>query len=136
MAEINKTLAAKLWDALTIELDRFHAKIVKHPKSIFLGYADITIGIPSIGFALKVRGVELKNLKGNPHLDFPSERGADNVFYPQVFPKTGELRAVLTTALFSDQRVLDTVEAAARVPVESDGDAPAEAMAGGDNPFA
>lgn len=135
MAELDKAVAAKLWDALTITLDRFHAKIVKHEKSIFLGFADVTITIPKLpGFALKLRGIELKNLKGNPHIDFPSERGADNVYYPQVFPKTNEMRTVLTTALFSDQRVLDTVEAASQVPAET-AEASEPISADANNPF-
>lgn len=134
MALDNK-IAAKLWSALSISVDRFHAKIVVHPKSVFLGYADITILQPGLeGFALKIRGVDVKMLKGNAHIDFPSERGADGVFYPQFFPKTAEMRAVLTTAIFADERVKDTVEAAANEPVDvQEESTPAEDMEA--NPF-
>lgn len=132
MTEMNKTVAARLWDACSIELDRFHAKIVKHENSIFLGYADITIRIPQLeGFALKLRGVEVKNLKGNPHIDFPSERGADGNFYPQFFPKTPEMRAVLTTSIFRDSRIMETVETASQVPAEDS----AATKTSVDNPF-
>ena len=133
MADLNKTVAAKLWDALSISIDRFHTKLVKHEKSVFLGYADITISSPVLdGLALKVRGVEAKVLKGNPHIDFPSERGADGNFYPQVFPKTAEMRAVLTTAIFSDERVQAAVESAAQAPVDTEQES---AEASVDNPF-
>ena len=136
MANLNQAVAARLWAACTITMDRFHAKIVKHEKSIFLGYADITLTIPSLeGFALKMRGVEAKVLKGNQHIDFPSERGADGQFYPQFFPKSAEMRAVLTTAIFQDQRVLDTVEAAAQAPVDEQVSSPTGAEAGDPNPF-
>ena len=136
MAEMNKTVAAKLWDALTITIDRFHGKIVVHPNSVFLGYADVTLSIPSLpGFALKLRGIEVKNLKGNAHIDFPSERGADGEFYPQFFPKSAEMRAVLTTAMFADQRIMDTVEAAATAPPEADSGAADPVEATADNPF-
>ena len=136
MAKLNEAIAAKLWEACTIVMDRFHAKIVVHEKSVFLGYADITLTIPSIeGFALKLRGVEVKNLKGVAHIDFPSERGSDGNFYPQFFPKSAEMRAVLTAALFQDERVMATVEAAANEPIESESGAAAPVEASADNPF-
>jgi DNA-binding cell septation regulator SpoVG len=137
MADLNKAVAAKLWDAVRVELDRFHTNLVKHPKSVFLGYADITLTIPRLeGFALKVRGIEIKLLKGNPFIAFPSERGADGTFYPQVFPKSGEMRAVLTTALFSDERVQAAVEAAAQMPEATEGTEGTEgAEASTSNPF-
>jgi DNA-binding cell septation regulator SpoVG len=120
MAELNKETAARLWDRCKISLDRFHGKVVKHEKSIFLGYADITLDAGD-GLVLKMRGVEVKNLKGNPHIDFPSERGADGQYYPQFFPKSAELRAVLTTAIFADERVQSAIESASQVPEQSTG---------------
>ena len=137
MAELNKEIAAKLWETLSIELDRFHAKIVKHPNSVFLGYMDVTIEIPKLpGFALKLRGIELKILKGKPFVDFPSERGADGVYYPQYFPKSAEMRAVLTNVLFADARVQATIESAAQVPEETGDDEGTEGtQANADNPF-
>ena len=136
MAELNKVVAARLWEMCDITVDRFHAKIVKHDKSIFLGYADITIDIPKLeGFTLKLRGINVKVLKGEPFLDMPSEKGADGEFYPTYFPKKNELRAVLTTAIFKDQRVLDTIEAAAQAPVEAEEQPVGTEALSADNPF-
>lgn len=136
MAELNRAIAAKLWQEMTIELDRFHAKIVRHEKSVFLGYADLTLTIPNLpGFALKLRGLDVKMLKGNPHIDFPSERGADGNFYPHFFPKSNEMRQVLTTAIFSDERVAATVESAAQAPEPSTEESEGAVANTGDNPF-
>ncbi len=137
MAKLDSKIAAKLWDAVVITMERFHAKIVVHEKSTFLGYADITLTAPGLpGFSLKMRGIEAKILKGNMYIDFPSERGADGNFYPQFFPKTAEMRAVLTSAIFADQRVLDTVESAAQAPADEQASAPvAGTETGTPNPF-
>lgn len=144
MAQIDQNVAAALWEASAITVDRFHAKIIPHEKSTFLGYADITVDCTSKvpGLKLKLRGIEVKVLKGNNHLDMPSEKGADGQYYPRFFPLTGELRAVLTTAIFMNPQVAASVEAAktmpapqaASTPAEGAG-APAAAAAGGDNPF-
>jgi len=134
MADLDKAVAAKLWDAMTVGIDRFHLKLFPHPKSVFLGYADITLTIPQLeGFALKVRGVGCKILKGNAMLEFKEELGADGEYYPQVFPKTHEMRAVLTTAIFAHKDVQEAVAAAGRLPEQSDEGEASEADAA--NPF-
>ncbi len=142
MTDELKAACAKLWNGMTVSVDRFHAQIVVHPKSLFLGYADITFGVTDEilpGLQFKVRGVEVKILKGNHNIGFYSEKGGDGVWYPQVFPKTPELREVLTAAIFSDQRIMDTIEAAANLPVEPATDADeagaAPAAASASNPF-
>lgn len=142
---IDQNIASRLWEACSITVDRFHAKIMPHEKSTFLGYADITVdasaGVP--GLKLKLRGIEVKVLKGNNHLDMPSEKGADGQYYPRFFPLTGEFRAVLTTAIFRNPQVIATVEAAKAMPVAvansgtpfGEGAPAPEMAAGGDNPF-
>lgn len=136
MAEINRAMAEMLWKQVSLNVDRFHPKIVAHEKSTFLGYADVTIELPNLpGFKLKLRGIEAKVLKGNPHLDMPTEKGADGKFYPRYFPLSGELRAVMTTKLFQHQDVASALEAAKNAAQQS-GTAGLEAGASTDNPFA
>lgn len=119
--KINQEVAAALWNAIEITVDRFHAKIMPHEKSTFLGYADITVDATSVlpGLKLKLRGIETKILKGINRLDMPSEKGADNQYYPRFFPLTGEFREVLTAAIFRNAQVMATVEAAKAMPTES-----------------
>lgn len=134
MAEANRQICANLWDALKITVERFNTAIRPHDKSTFLGYADVKIdasaSIPGLVFQL--RGIEVKILKGNQHVDMPSEKGADGKFYPQYFPQTAELRTVLTTAIFVDGRVASAVETAKTLAAQ--GAAPA-AGASASNPF-
>ena len=103
---MDNVILANLWNALTVTVDRFHASVKVHAASVFLGYADLTIDAVDVsGLRFKVRGVGVKLLKGSPYLDFPSERGQDGVYYPLVFPLTGELRKVLTVATFQSTEV-------------------------------
>ncbi len=142
MADPNKALCASIWNLLAVNIDRFHQNIVKHSKSVFLGYADVTLvgreGTPLEGFAMKIRGVEVKNLKGNPHIDFPSERGANGTYYPICFPKTAETRMILVTALFGSDEVQAAIVASAEAPMADAADetpAGASAPAATANPF-
>jgi len=132
MADLNKGIAAKLWDALTITVERFNTVIRQHDKSTFLGYADVkvdaTAAVPGLVFQL--RGIECKILKGVNHIDMPSEKGADGKFYPRYFPQTAEFRAVLTTAIFLNAGVLSAVETA-----KTQAPAPAQGGASASNPF-
>ena len=136
----------ELWNVMVghTTLDRFHENIKVREKSVFLGYADLTIGVGQL-FSWKVRGVSVKLINGKPHLDMPSERGADGKYYPQTFPKTAETRTVLTTVVFSDARIQAAMENAAnQAPVSNDASAndaeiPAEIPAAAPqiaNPFA
>lgn len=89
---------------------RFRAKIVEHANSTFLGYADATLVVPNaLGkdtpLALRIRGIQVKILNGAVRIDFPQERGNDGVWYPHLFPKTGETRIALTNALVGDRLV-------------------------------
>ena len=117
---INQQVAENLWNACSITVDRFHTKVIPHEKSTFLGYADITVDVTAAlpGLKLKLRGIEAKVLKGNNHLDMPSEKGEDGQYYPRFFPLTGELRAVLTAAIFNDGQVSAAVEAAKSMPTQ------------------
>jgi len=114
MADLNKGVAANLWDALTITVRRFVPKIKLHPQSTFLGYADVVIDATKVlpGLVIQLRGVIVKELKGNPFLDMPSEKGADDKFYPIYFPQTAELRQVLTTAIFQHDGVRSALDSA------------------------
>jgi len=133
----DKNTAARLWDSLTVTVDRFAEKVKVHEKSVFLGYADITVDATAAlpGFKLKLRGVGVKILKGNPYLDMPSEKGADGQYYPRFFPLTGELRTVMTTACFQNEQVNSSMErAAAAAQPEENADCGTSLQQ--DNPFA
>ncbi len=112
-----RTLLSALWVAIAANsaIDAFHEKIYPHAKSIFLGYADITLGIPTVGghlFVFKVRGFGVKLLNGKPHLDMPQEESKteSGKFFPKAFPKTAIDRHLITTMIFADQRVKDAIE--------------------------
>ncbi len=143
-----KQLCARLWNdfAPHTTIDRFHPKLAIHPKSTFLGYADVTLGFKTAcGHVTqwKLRGIEVKLLNGKQHLDMPSERSSDGNYYPQFFPKTPADRVVLTTMVFTDARVIEAinsipaVEVPAEVPASIDAEGPVEGSvaAGVDNPF-
>lgn len=144
-----KNLCGKLWNdfAPHTTIDRFHPKLAIHPKSTFLGYADVTLGFKTAcGHIVqwKLRGIEVKLLNGKQHLDMPSERSSDGNYYPQFFPKTPADRVVLTTMVFTHQGVVDAInsipaqEAPAEVPASVDAsDEPAlgSVAASVDNPF-
>jgi hypothetical protein len=115
-----KKLCNDLWEdfAPHTTIDRFHEKIAVHEKSVFLGYADITLGfLTRCGHIVqwKLRGVEVKMLNGKSHLDMPSDKGADGNYYPQFFPKTPADRVVLTTMVFSAPGIIASVENAAKL---------------------
>lgn len=138
MSDLNRTVAAQLWDALSVSVDRFAAKVVKHEKSTFLGYADVSIDATSVlpGFKLKLRGIGVKILKGNPYLDMPSEKGADGTYYPRFFPLSGELREVLTVACFKHEQIDAAMEHAASLPDPGqEADASCAVGVSDDNPF-
>lgn len=140
----------KLWEALKgTTVDRFSPQIRLHEKSTFLGYADVTVNIvTALGVVapIKIRGIGVKVLNGKQHLEMPSERGADDKWYPIAFPKSGELRAVLTTRVFAEQAVTQAIAEAAEQVAKADAEVPAQVPAdeapaqemGGisaDNPF-
>lgn len=152
-----KQKCAAIWPAYAnnTTIDRFHEKIAVHAKSVFLGYADLTLGLILQGGHVaqwKLRGVEVKMLNGKAHLDMPSDKGADGNYYPQFFPKTAEDREIVTTLVFSSEAVKTAIENAQRVidasntpepastelPASVDAGAPAEGSVGATvaNPFA
>ncbi len=141
MADIDKKIAEFLWDNLDIEIKRFHPKLKIHDKSDFLGYADVEFSAPGVlpGFIFQVRGIEVKLLKGNDRIDMPQEKGGDNKWYPRYFPKTGELRAVMTTAVFLNDGVQSAVKQIGIMKTEANAAGTSEgtpaSATGGDNPF-
>ena len=144
-----KKLCGALWNdfAPHTTIDRFHGKLSIHPKSTFLGYADVTLGFATqCGHIVqwKLRGIEVKLLNGKQHLDMPSERSSDGQYYPQFFPKTPADRVVLTTMVFTDARVTAVIESipasepapSAEVPASiGEEPAPGSVAASVDNPF-
>ncbi|KKN09978.1 hypothetical protein LCGC14_1041160 [marine sediment metagenome] len=139
-----KQLCGKLWNdfAPHTTIDRFHSKLAIHPKSTFLGYADVTLGFMTrCGHVAqwKLRGLEVKLLNGKQHLDMPSERSSDGKYYPQFFPKTPADRAVLTTMVFTDARVTETIDsipAASEIGASIDDEPELGSVAASvDNPF-
>jgi hypothetical protein len=112
---MDSNIAASLYESVRVTIDRFHTHIVCKTKVQLLGFADVSLEIPSVpGFALKLRGIEVKVLNGKPRIDTPSERGkgTDKAFYPIYFPKSAEMRAVLTARIFETQEVSNAVATA------------------------
>ena len=127
-------IAGNLWEKLNIVVDRFHAHVVCKSKVTLLGFADVSLVIPSLpGFALKLRGIEVKVLNGKPRIDTPSERSkgaGETQYFPIYFPKSAEMRAVLTARIFETQEVRNAIATAEQMR----NGAPQVQM--GSNPFA
>jgi len=132
---MDANIAASLYESVKVVIDRFHAHIVCKTKVQLLGFADVSLEIPSVpGFALKLRGIEVKVLNGKPRIDTPSERSkgaGDTQFYPIYFPKSAEMRAVLTARIFETQEVSNAVATA-----EQQRTSGATETQTGSNPFA
>jgi hypothetical protein len=132
---MDANIAASLYESVSIVIDRFHAHIVCKSKVQLLGFADVSLEIPSVpGFALKLRGIEVKVLNGKPRIDTPSERSkgaGDTQFYPIYFPKSAEMRAVLTARIFETQEVCNAVATAEQQRTQGATDTQS-----GSNPFA
>jgi hypothetical protein len=133
--QMNSNIAASLYESVSIVIDRFHTHIVCKSKVQLLGFADVSLEVPSVpGFALKLRGIEVKVLNGKPRIDTPSERSkgaGDAQFYPIYFPKSAEMRAVLTARIFETQEVSNAVATAEQQRTQ--GATPTQT---GSNPFA
>lgn len=115
---------SELWNEMVqnTSLDRFHESITIHEKVVFLGHADVTLGIGE-HFRWKVSGIQVKLLNGKSHLDFPSEKGSDGKYYPMSFPKTAQIRAVLTAMIFQNDEIQKACQNAAELvfkPAESE----------------
>jgi hypothetical protein len=121
--------AALLWeDIQSTNIDRWHENIVPHEKSVLFGYCDVTLVIRTASGVLcpvKLRGIVVKSLKGNPHLDMPAEKGGDGEYYEHFMPRSAALRTVLTTLIFQDEGVQATIANATEAPA----DAPAASAA-------
>jgi len=92
----------------SITVDRFDRDIqelLPNQKYIALGRADVTVDANNVlpGFKLKLRGIEAALIRGRPYLFPPIEEGELGV--PWYFPLTGELRELLTNAVFQSQEV-------------------------------
>ncbi len=112
--------SALLWESIAgSRVDRFHAKIVPHEKSVLFGYADVTLTVKTatgVIFPIKLRGLVVKSLKGRPHVDMPADKGSDGEYYDIFMPRSAALRAVLTALIFDDPEVAATIEQAATAP--------------------
>jgi len=132
---MDSNIAATLYESVRVSIDRFHAHIVCKSKVQLLGFADVSLEVPSVpGFALKLRGIEVKVLNGKPRIDTPSERSkgaGDAQFYPIYFPKSAEMRAVLTARIFETQEVRNAVATAEQMRTQG-----ATETQTGSNPFA
>jgi len=136
----DKTIAAKLWNSMKIEVQKFTPKVIVREKSRFLGYADVTIN-RGPGDVCSYYGVGVKELKGKPHLEFPmnlirDDQGKVTNEYPVAIPRTPELREVITVGVFQDARVQAALASAAQLAAQA---APAEESTGSAtaaNPFA
>ena len=122
-ANLGDTEAGLLWEDICDEsrIDRFHKKIVPHDKSVLFGYADVTLVIKTasgVKCPVKLRGLVVKSLKGNPHIDMPAEKGGDGEFYDHFMPRSAALRTVLTTFVFADEEVQAVIAEAASAPIE------------------
>ncbi len=89
---------------------RFRAHVREHESSTFLGYADATLVVSDalgkgIDLTLRIRGIQVKIVNGQPRIDFPQEQSQNGNWYPHIFPKNAETRVALTTALLSDRMV-------------------------------
>jgi DNA-binding cell septation regulator SpoVG len=114
MADINKEMAANLWEKLDVTLSRFTAHLDIREKSTLLGFVSVKVDVPSIpGLVLYAGNIAVKLLKGNPYLAFPQEQGKDEKWYDIYCPGSAELRAVITTAVFQDEQVQAAILAAA-----------------------
>jgi DNA-binding cell septation regulator SpoVG len=112
---MDATIAATLFDALIVTIDRVKAHVKSNPKVEMLGFVDVSLTIPTCaGFAFKLRNLEVKILNGKPRIDTPSEKGSDGKWYPIYFPLSAETRAVLTAKVFAVQEVSNWVAEAAQ----------------------
>ena len=114
-----KKECALIWEDMSphSSVDEVRSAIKIHPKSIFLGYVEITLGRKlACGFVSKekIRGIEIKILGGKPHLDFPGNKNkAEGKFYPpNVFPRTPHDRMVWTALVFGNPGVMALVNEA------------------------
>jgi len=136
MASINTEIASQLWNATDFNVERFHAKVQPGENVDFLGHVDLTIDarrtIP--GLVLRLRGIQVKILKGNNRLDMPTEKGNDGKYYPKYFPLSAELRECMTIAVFRHADVDAAVQSCKAIKTQATGATPA-ASGSGDNPF-
>jgi len=103
-------------------VDRVHELIVVHPKHIFLGFVDMTLGFLTRCnhvVQIKLRGLEMVLLNGQFHLNMPT---SGEKHWETYFPKTAHDRALWEAMIGTDAR---TVTAIANVPA-----AQAAALAG------
>jgi hypothetical protein len=75
---------------------------VTRSTSTFLCYADATLVITAGDvevLQLRLRNMQLKVVNGKFRVDFHSEKGQDDKWYPTVFPKSAISRDRLTAAI-------------------------------------
>ena len=103
--ELNRQVAAKLYDLLTLKVSNVRVNPRQHRgEVIFVGYADFQIELNGIPF-IQLCGNSIKLIGDSVHFDPKSERGSgdrSNHFFPHWFPMTAEVRAVLNEQLKRD----------------------------------
>jgi hypothetical protein len=129
----NKEIASGLWKHVQVTIDRFTPKLKRYAKSDFLGFAVITLTIPALpGFSLTLTGLQVKLLNDQPRLDMKQELGSDKKYHDVYFPRSAEIRQVLTLRTFKHPEVIAAIEAIQQLPKPGATMAAAE----GDDPFA
>lgn len=130
----DKAKAGAIYADTEIRVDSFRKAITIRPKSIMLGYADVTV-TSKAGLSISLRGLAVKLLGQNIHLDMPAEsytKGGETQYVPHLYPRSAETRAVLTIGVFQHPSVAETVEEAGKLAAQQD-DQQEETRS--DNPF-
>ena len=112
--------ATALWNLLDISVEKFRKVIRTHDQHTFVGYAQIKVsgrdtipGLQYLQFGVVNCAVKLWS-DDRVTVQFPEHEGDNGNFYPDFFPQTAELRAVITLAVQKDSAVLRGIEAAAK----------------------
>jgi hypothetical protein len=105
-------------------IDRFHENIVHGNGYIMYGYTDLTIALrlhSGVIAPMKIRGVAVKFLKGQPRLDYGGEMGGNDVFYEHYMTRSGPYRAAITAFVFADAEILECIAKTGKSPEQAAG---------------
>jgi len=146
--------AANLWDVIHVEVN-YKPHLERHRNYDFLGFADLTLSVYAedpdapeeiniarrilSGFAQYVNDTKVKILKDQPYLEthkLPSATEGDENWYHTYAPGSKVFRSFLTTAVFSNEEVLEGLEKIKTMPKPAGAKSERAASAGkGDNPY-
>ena len=136
--EFNKQTASALWLGINVTVDHFHPHLRRHNKVDFLGFARVTIDASAVlaGMIITLAGLQVKILKGEARIDPKDELNEKSgKRYPVYFPRSAELRKVLTMRVFENPDVLAAIAAVNAMPKPNATSAGADEPAS-DDPFA